>query len=91
VAEALSTAQRQLLAEAQAARSSRTVPADTRADALVAADKGFVTMSWDDLGVEGEAELAAAGVTVRLLRRPDGTRAEAADEAGLEAVLARAY
>ena len=42
-------------------------------------------------GTEGEARLAADGVTVRCLRRPDGAVPDAEDEADLVAVVARAY
>ena len=41
--------------------------------------------------VEGEAALATQGVTVRCLRRPDGSLAEADDEPDLVAVVARSY
>ena len=36
---------------------------------------GFARVPWAALGAEGEARLAADGVTVRCLRRPDGSRA----------------
>jgi prolyl-tRNA synthetase len=91
VTDALGAAQRLLLSEAEALGASRTTAVGDQAEAVEAADGGFVTMPWDALGPDGEAELAGAGVTVRLLRRPDGSRPDADDEAGLEAVLARAY
>jgi prolyl-tRNA synthetase len=46
---------------------------------------------WSALGPEGEARLAADGVTVRCLRRGDGTVPDADDEPDLVAVVARAY
>jgi prolyl-tRNA synthetase len=91
VAEALRTAQHRLLVEAETSQTARTVAVTSRSDVLAAAEGGFVTMPWDDLGVEGEAQLAGAGVTVRCLRRADGARPQIGDEVGLEAVLARAY
>jgi len=91
IASALLGAQEQLLAEAEAQRAARTVNVQTPADALAATEDGFAVMAWDGLGLQGEAELAGAGVTVRCLLRPDGTRAQAVDETGLDAVVARAY
>jgi prolyl-tRNA synthetase len=41
---------------------------------------------------DGEGRLNAGGVTVRLLRRPDGSLPDADDDvAELEAIVARAY
>jgi len=46
---------------------------------------------WDAVGVDGEAELAQAGVTVRCLVRADGSLPDAVDDPDLVAVVARAY
>ena len=62
---------------------------DGVADAVEAG--GFATVPWAAVGEAGEVELAAAGLSVRCLRRPDGSLAEADDEADLVAVVARAY
>ncbi len=77
--------------EAAARQAARTVAVSTREEAAAAAADGFAVLPWDAVGVGGELELAAAGVSVRCLQRPDGTLAESDDEPGLVAVVAKAY
>jgi prolyl-tRNA synthetase len=60
-------------------------------DAKDAAAAGWARMPWDSLGVDGEATLAEAGVSVRCLVRADGSLPESDDEPDLVAVLARSY
>ncbi len=95
VVAALDAVHRHLLEEASRFRDARTVEvgagAGVIAAVLEATETGWATVAWDALGLEGEAELARSGVTVRCLRRPNGGRAEADDEAGLVATVARAY
>jgi prolyl-tRNA synthetase len=80
-----------LLDEATAFRESRTVDVTSLADARDAAATGWARIPWDTVGSDGEAELAQGGVSVRCLRRADGSLPEADDEGGLVAVVARSY
>ena len=91
VLDALVDAQRGLLREAQARMEERTARVKTVDEAAEAATAGFATLPWDAVGVEGEARLAEAGVSVRCLQRADGSLALAHDEPGLVAVVAKAY
>ena len=91
VTDALEAAQRDLLETARAGREARTADVDDAGAALEAAKDGFARVPWSALGPEGEARLAADGVTVRCLRREDGSVPDADDEPGLVAVVARAY
>jgi prolyl-tRNA synthetase len=84
-------AQRGLLREAEARMEEHTASVKTVDEAAEAATDGFATVAWDAVGVEGEARLAEAGVSVRCLQRADGTLALADDEPGLVAVVAKAY
>jgi prolyl-tRNA synthetase len=91
VVDALEAAQRELLEAARTDREARTADAKDAGEALEAAKDGFARVPWSALGPEGEARLAADGVTVRCLRREDGSVPDADDEPGLVAVVARAY
>jgi prolyl-tRNA synthetase len=91
VRDELERQQGALLAEATELRESRTVDVSTLDDARAAATTGWARIPWDDVGPEGEADLAQAGVTVRCLRRTDGSLPASDDERGLVAVVARAY
>jgi prolyl-tRNA synthetase len=91
VASTLSAVSGNLLAEAARRQSERTVDVGSVAEAVEAAGEGFGRIAWDVLGVEGETELARHGVSVRCLQRPDGGLADADDEPGLVAIVARSY
>jgi prolyl-tRNA synthetase len=91
VASDLRAAQAALLGEATAGREARTVRVDTIAEAAAAAVDGFALIPWARLGEEGEAELAADGVTVRCLQTGDGGLSEDEDAPDLLAVEAKAY
>ena len=91
VATELDRQQAALLAEATERRDSHTVDVTTLDDAREAATTGWARISWDTVGAEGEAELAQGGISVRCLRRDDGSLPESDDEAGLVAVVARSY
>ncbi|HVA03230.1 MAG TPA: proline--tRNA ligase [Acidimicrobiales bacterium] len=90
----LAEAQSALLAEALERRRAGTAEVATVAEAQEASQTGFATIALRVLGTEGETQLNRAGVTVRLLTRPDGSL-PGADEDGpdaeLMAVVARAY
>ncbi|HUI02921.1 MAG TPA: proline--tRNA ligase [Acidimicrobiales bacterium] len=94
VADALHEAQRALLAEAAERRRAGTAEVATLAEAEEAARGGFAVVPVSALGDEGETALNAAGLSIRLLMRPDGSL-PAADDGGpdgdLVAVVARAY
>lgn len=92
VTSALGQAQAELLSSALADREHRTVGATTADEAVEAAGEGFATIAWRDLGLDGEARLADAGVSVRCLQRSDGglPSSEDADE-DLVAVVGRSY
>ena len=91
VEAALEAGQQQLFDEALARRESRTVDVTSIADAAAAAATGWARIPWADLGVEGEAALAAESVTVRCLVRPDGSLPERDDDPDALALVARAY
>jgi len=80
-----------LKAEAAALLADQTTEVATVAEAVEAAATGFATIPWATLGEAGEAELASQGVTVRVLRRPDGGLPLRDDEPDLVATVARAY
>ncbi len=83
--------QRGLLGQAQTRMDERTTPVKTVDEAADAAASGFATLPWEAVGVDGEARLAEAGVSVRCLQGPDGGLATSDDEPGLVAVVAKAY
>jgi prolyl-tRNA synthetase len=91
VLTALVESQRGLLGQAQARMEERTTPVKTVDEAADAAASGFATLPWSAVGVDGEATLAEAGVSVRCLQRSDGGLAASDDEPGLVAVVAKAY
>jgi prolyl-tRNA synthetase len=91
VGQDLEAAQRDLLASATAFRDQRTVPVTSVDEAVEAAQSGFAVLPWAAVGLEGEARLATAAVTVRCLQRPDGGLALSEDEPDLVAVCAKAY
>jgi prolyl-tRNA synthetase len=83
--------QKALLDEATALRESRTADVTTIDDAREAAATGFARIPWDVVRNDGEAELAQASVSVRCLRRADGSLPESDTETDLIAVVARSY
>ena len=89
----LESTQAALLAEALRRREENTVRASTLEEAEAAAQSGFAVVPGAVLaGDDGEGRLNAGGVTVRLLRRPDGSLPDVDDAvAELEAVVGRAY
>jgi prolyl-tRNA synthetase len=82
--------QQALKEQAQERQENRTVDAATVEEAVEAARSGFARIAWDGSG-ELEDSLNQEGVSVRCLRRPDGTVPLSADEDDLVAVVARAY
>jgi prolyl-tRNA synthetase len=94
VRAALDDAQAALLAEALDRRQAGTVDVSTIAEAEEAARTGFAVLPWRALGADGETRLNHAGVSVRLVTRPDGTLPgpdEDGPDAELVALVARAY
>ncbi|MBF9134903.1 proline--tRNA ligase [Plantactinospora sp. S1510] len=91
VLAALEADQRTLHDEALALRESRTASVDTLDEAIEAAGAGWALVPWSAVGVEGEAKANAQAVTVRCLRRADGSVPDSEDEPELTAVLARSY
>ncbi|MFK0158558.1 proline--tRNA ligase [Streptomyces sp. NPDC090493] len=80
-----------LLAQSRARREDRTVEVTTVEEAAEATSTGWARIAWETLGLEGEARLAAQGVTVRCLVAADGSVPERDDQPGNVAVVARAY
>ncbi len=92
VAEVLTEAAADLLAEATTARDARTTDATSLEEAVEAAASGFARIPMGILGPGGEDRLAQHAVTVRCLQRSDGTLAEPGDaDEDLVAVVARSY
>lgn len=94
VRDALADAQAGLLAEALERRRAGTVEVATVDEAEEASRTGFAVLGLRALGDDGETKLNRAGVTVRLVTRPDGTLPAAGEDgpdAELLAVVARAY
>ncbi|MGI5144859.1 proline--tRNA ligase [Plantactinospora sp. CA-294935] len=91
VLAALDADQKALYDEALARRELHTVAVDSLAEAIEAAGTGWARVPWSAVGAEGEAEANAQGVTVRCLRRADGSVPDSEDEPDLTAILARSY
>ncbi|MCU4183749.1 proline--tRNA ligase [Acidiferrimicrobium sp. IK] len=98
VAADLVSAQADLLSSALAQREARTTVVASIEDVPAAAEDGFAVVPWELVGASGEATLAASGLSVRCLQRPDGSLATDAapddggtPEPGLRAVVAKAY
>jgi prolyl-tRNA synthetase len=89
IGDALEADQRALEDEARAFRDDMTTAVSSIADAAEVSRTGFARMAWSQLGVEGEAQLAEHGVSVRCLVGPDG--GHPLDLAEADALLARAY
>ncbi|MFI5047925.1 MAG: proline--tRNA ligase [Acidimicrobiia bacterium] len=80
-----------LLAEATVLRDEHTVDVTTLDEAREAATTGWARIAWDTVGPEGEAELAQGGVSVRCLRRDDGSLPDTDTDPDLVALVARSY
>ncbi|HLN18228.1 MAG TPA: His/Gly/Thr/Pro-type tRNA ligase C-terminal domain-containing protein, partial [Acidimicrobiales bacterium] len=92
VSTVLADAGSELLAEATAARDARTVDASSLAEAVEAGSVGFARVRLGALGPDGEDRLAEHAISVRCLRRPDGSLAAEGDaEEDLVAVVGRSY
>ena len=91
VTAALEEAQAAMLADAEAQREQRTADVSSVAEAIEATKVGFARLSWGRLGTDGEAELAAAGVSVRCLLAADGGLPRPGGSAHDLAVVGRAY
>jgi prolyl-tRNA synthetase len=82
--------QKALHTQAQERQDDRTVDAANVDEAIEAARTGFARIKWDNSG-ELENRLNQESISVRCLRRPDGSVPLATDEDDLVAVVARAY
>ena len=91
VARLLATEQDAMLETARAERDARIVEVTSVDDAAATAADGWAKISWSKLGLDGEATLARAGVTVRCLQRADGAVPDSDDEPDLVAFVARSY
>jgi prolyl-tRNA synthetase len=93
VADVLESSQAALFAEALRRREEGTVQTASLAEAEEAAQTGFAVVPGPVLAADdGEGRLNGGGVSVRLLRRPDGSLPGPEENlADLEAVVARAY
>ncbi len=83
--------QGELLAEATARLESRTADVSTVEEAVEAAADGFARLPWVAVGADGEDRMRADGVTVRCLRREDGSVPLDDAEPGILATVGRAY
>ncbi|NUQ31940.1 MAG: proline--tRNA ligase, partial [Dermatophilaceae bacterium] len=91
VAAALDDDHEALYAAALAHQTDHTTAVSTLEEAREAARTGWATIPWSKVGPEGEATLAESAVTVRCLTVPDGSVPESEDDAGVLAVVGRAY
>jgi prolyl-tRNA synthetase len=92
VRDALAAAQGNLFATAQARLIANTVEASSIDEAIDAAKTGFAAIPGALATPEGEDTLNASSVSVRCLRRPDGSLPEPKDQLeDLVAVVARSY
>ncbi|QGG94870.1 proline--tRNA ligase [Actinomarinicola tropica] len=91
VATALEDGQASLRRQAEEHLAARLVDVEDLDSAVEAAATGAARIPWALVGDAGEDRLAAEGVTVRCIQRPDGTVPASADEPDLVAVAARAY
>jgi prolyl-tRNA synthetase len=81
-----------LLEAATVRRDAHTVDVETIGDAVETTTDGFARIPWRTvLATDGETSLREQGVTVRCLRRPDGSVPEDEDEPDIVAVVGRAY
>jgi prolyl-tRNA synthetase len=87
----LDAVQAALYAAALKLQAARTARVATVADAAGAASEGFAVLPWDVVGLDGEEKLASEGCTVRCLQAADGSLPGDENDAGLLALVARAY
>jgi prolyl-tRNA synthetase len=83
--------QQDMLADARSRRDANIADASDLRKAAAASRSGFARLAWPLVRGEGETRLAADGVTVRCLQRPDGSLPQSEDEDDLVAFVARAY
>jgi prolyl-tRNA synthetase len=83
--------QQDMLTDARSRRDANIADASDIREATEASRTGFARLPWRLVRGEGETRLAADGVTVRCLQRPDGSVPGSEDEDDLVAFLARAY
>ncbi|HEY6414580.1 MAG TPA: proline--tRNA ligase [Acidimicrobiales bacterium] len=83
--------QQDILTDARSRRDANIVDTSDIREAAEASRTGFARLPWRRVRGEGETRLAADGVTVRCLQRPDGSLPGSEDEDDLVAFLARAY
>ena len=91
VLTAIEADQTHLLEEATRTHAARTTAVTSVDEALEAATSGWASLPYDVVGEEGEDRLAALGISVRCLQRPDGTLPTEDNERGLTAFVARSY
>jgi prolyl-tRNA synthetase len=91
VEKLISDIQHDMLADAVSRRDASIADASDLAEAAAASRTGFARLPWRLVRGEGETRLAAEGVTVRCLQRPDGSLPRSEDEDDLVAFVARAY
>ncbi len=80
-----------MLDAAAARRGAMISDCATLDQAREAGQTGVARVPWEKIGVAGEEELAADGLTVRCLQRGDGSLPETDDDPGAIAYVARAY
>jgi prolyl-tRNA synthetase len=83
--------QQDILTDALRRRDANIVDASDIREAAEASRSGFARLPWRLVRGEGETRLAADGVTVRCLQRPDGSLPGSEEEDDLVAFVARAY
>ncbi|HET6836281.1 MAG TPA: His/Gly/Thr/Pro-type tRNA ligase C-terminal domain-containing protein, partial [Acidimicrobiales bacterium] len=83
--------QRDMLADAVSRRAANIADASDLEEAAAASKSGFARLPWRLVRGEGEARLAADGVSVRCLQRPDGSLPRSENEDDLVAFVGRAY
>ena len=92
VRDALAATQQNLLASAEARLAANTAEVSSLDDAIAAAQTGFALLPGALATSDGEDTLNAASVSIRCLRRPDGSLPAAKDQVeDLVAVVARSY
>jgi prolyl-tRNA synthetase len=91
VGELVESMQGEMLQAAIERREASTTDCTSIDEVREAAQTGFARAPWSAIGADGEAKLAEAAVTVRVLQRPDGSVPLSEDEPDLVAWCAKAY